>query len=263
MINRVYKEGENVKTLRAVILVMCCLAAGCEPQDVPAFFAPEGPPSNKEIYSRYRQTILKQSTSASVLSAFGTPKYALLSQSKSIVALAGDKKQGKKIWFNMVSFDENELIAKRKYVFISDERPRQLFVEPWEGVDFACQMVLSKEFLDEPYANENARRIAALKQVDADTRKDTSEVGADNAMLSLCGMMAGQGMGAVLTKLSDLPAIASRLGEPDGVEFENLSYDKCRLRMVIDNDVVTVRVQMGSFGKRGKLSFETLGAMDD
>ena len=90
------------------------------------------------------------------------------------------------------------MIAKRKYVFISDERPKQLFVEPWEGVDFGCQMVLPKEFLNEPYANENARRIAALKQVDADTRKDASEVGADNAMLSLCGMMVGQGMGGFL-----------------------------------------------------------------
>jgi hypothetical protein len=262
VINRVYKEGENVKALRAVILVMCCLAAGCEAGDFFGFFAKEGPPSNKEIYSLYRQTILKQSTSADVLSAFGTPKYALLSQSKSIVALCGDKKQGKKMWFNMVSFDENELIAKRKYVFISDERPRQLFVEPWEGVDFGCQMVLSKEFLDEPYANENARRIAVLKQVEADTRKDTSEIGADNSMLSLCGMMAGQGMEAVLTKLSGSPAIASRLNKPKGVEFEHISFDKCRLRMVIDNDVVTVRMRLGSFGKDETVSFEMLGGMD-
>ena len=252
-----------MKALRAVILVMCCLAAGCEPGDFFGFFVPEGPPSNKEIYSRYRQTVLKQSTSADVLSVFGTPKYALLSQSKSIVALCGDKKKGKKMWFNMVSFDENELIAKRKYVFISDERPKQLFVTPWEGVDFGCQMILSKEFLDEPYANENARRVAILKQVEADTRKDTSEVGADNAMLSLCGMMAGQGMGSLLTKLDGSPAFASRLSEPNGLEFEHTSFDKGRLRMVIDNDVVTVRMRLGSFEKVGKISFETFGSMDD
>jgi hypothetical protein len=250
-----------MKALRAAILVMCCLAAGCE--SFFGFFAKEGPPSNKEIYSLYRQTILKQSTSVDVLSAFGTPKYALLSQSKSIVTLCGDKKEGKKMWFNMVSFDETELIAKRKYVFVSDERPKQLFVEPLEGVDFGCQMVLSKEFLNEPYANENARRVAALKQVNADTLKDTSEVGADNSMLSLCGMMAGQGMGTVLTKLSGSPALASRFGEPNGLEFEHTSFDKGRLRMLIDNDIVTVRMQLGSFAKRGKFGFGGLGAMDD
>jgi hypothetical protein len=249
-----------VKALRAAVLVLCCLAAGCSVLD---FVVPEGPPSNKEIYSLYRQTILKQSTSAGVLSAFGTPKYALLSQSKSIVALAGDKKKGNKMWFNMVSFDENELIAKRKYVFISDERPKHLFVKPWEGVDFGCQMVLSKEFLDEPYANENARRVAILKQVEADTRKDTSEVGADNAMLSLCGMMVGQGMGSLLTKLDGSPAFAGRLSEPNGLEFEHTSFDKGRLRMVIDNDVVTVRMRLGSLVKNEKISFETFGSMDD
>jgi hypothetical protein len=252
-----------VKALRAVVLVMCCLAAGCEAGDFFGFFAKEGPPSNEEIYLRYRRTILKQSTSADVLSAFGTPKYALLSQSKSVVALAGDKKQGKKMWFSMVSFDETELIAKRKYVFISDERPKQLFVTPWEGVDFGCQMVLSKEFLDEPYANENARRIAALKQVDADTLKDTSEVGADNAILRLCGMMTGQAMGSLLTKLDSSPALASRFGEPNGIEFEHTSFDKGRIRMVIDNDIVTVRMQLGSFEKRGKFGFDGFGAMED
>jgi len=90
---------------------------------------PEGSPSNSQIYTMYRQTVLQQSTSADVLMLFGRPDYALLSQSKSIIALAGEKKKGYKTWFDMVAFDENELIARRKYVFISDERPRQLFVE--------------------------------------------------------------------------------------------------------------------------------------
>ena len=173
-----------MKTLKAVVLVICCLLVGCEPEDPFVFITPEGSPSNQQIYSQYRQTIVNLSTSAEVLSQFGTPDYALLSQSKSIAALAGTTKQGHKMWFNMVSFDENELIAKRKYYFISNERPKQLFVEPWEGVDFGCQMVLSKEILSEPYADENARRIAILKKIDADIRKDTSEVGLDNAALS-------------------------------------------------------------------------------
>ena len=163
------------------------------------------------------------------------------------------------MWFNMVTFDENELIATRKYVFISNERPKQLFVEPWEGVDFGCQMVLPKDILDEPYANENARRIAILKKVETDTRKDTGEVGTDNAMLSLCGMMAGQGMGSLLTKLDSSPAFASRLSEPNGLEFEHTSFDKGRLRMVIDNDVVTVKMRLGSFEKRGKAQFRVYG----
>ena len=224
----------------------------------------EGPPSNRHIYALYHRTILKQSTSSDVLSMFGEPNYALLSQSKSIIALAGTTKQGHKTWCNMVTFDENELIAKRKYFFIYNERPKQLFVEPWEGMDFGCQMVLPKDVLEEPYANENARCIAVLKMVEKDTRSDTGEVGADNATIKLCGMMAGQGMESLLVTLNESPALAARLGEPNGLSFEHTSLDKGRLRLVIDNDIVTVRMQLGSFAKRfEKFSFEHIEGMED
>ena len=251
-----------MKALRALVLVMCCMAAGCQVVD---FAVPEGPLINKQIYTQYHQTILKESTSADVLSRFVTvtPKDALLSQSKSIAAIAGTTKPGHKMWFNMVTFDENDLMAKRKYYFISHERPKQLFVEPWEGVDFGCQMVLSREILGEPYADENARRIAVLKKVDEDTRKDMAEIGTDNATLNISGMMAGQGMESLLTKLKASPAFAARLSEPNGVEFDHINLDKGRLRMVIDNDIVTVKMRLGSFGKGGKASFERLDAMDE
>ncbi|MGD0552820.1 MAG: hypothetical protein ABSB25_09230 [Sedimentisphaerales bacterium] len=253
-----------MKTLRAAVLVLCCLAAGCNAGDPFVFLVREGPPINKQIYAQYQQTTLKQSTSAEVLSRFVTltPKDALLSQSKSIAAIAGTTKFGHKMWFNIVTFDESELIAKRKYYFISHERPKQLFVEPWEGVDFGCQMVLSKETLEQPYADENARRIAVLKKVDADTRKDTMDIGADNATLSLSGMMAGQGMESLLVKLNASPALAARLSEPNGLEFDHINLDKGKLRMVIDNDIVTVKMRLGSFGKEFKVSFEDLNAMD-
>ena len=253
-----------MKTMRALVVVLCCLAGGCEPGDPVVFLTREGDPTNQQIYVQYRQTILKQSTSAEVLSQFGTPTYALVSQSKSIAALVGTTKFGHKMWFQMVSFDENELIAKRKYYFISHERPKQLFVEPWEGVDFGCQMVLSKEILGEPYADENARRIAILKKVDADIRKDTIDIGADNAMLSLSGTMTGQGVESLLVKLNASPALAARLSEPNGLEFDHINFDKGKLRMVIDNDIVTVKMRLGSFGKDFlKVSFEKLDAMED
>ena len=89
-------------------------------------------------------------------------EYELLSQSKSVIGSVGQKKSGYKMWMKMVSFDEDELTAKRKYVLIEDEKPKALFVEPWASFKFNCQMVLDAEVLDEPYSNENARRIAIL-----------------------------------------------------------------------------------------------------
>jgi len=242
-----------VKTLRLSVLVCCGLIAGCS---VVEFFKPSGPPSYQQTYAVYKQTALKQSTSAEVLAAFGRPKNELLSQSKSVIASAGQNKKGYKTWFNMVAFDESELIAKRKYAFIVDERPKQLFAEPWEGVNFDCKMVLPRKVLDEPYANENARRIAILKQVGADTRKDTGEVGADNEVIGRCGMIVGQAIDTVTVKLDVSPALATRLSDPNGLEFSHTSFDKGLLRMVVEDDVATVRLRLGSFAKGGKVTFE-------
>jgi hypothetical protein len=96
-----------------------------------------------------------------------------------------------------------------------------------------------------------------------DTRKDTGEIGTDNATLNVGGMMMGQEMESLLIKLDASPAIAARLNEPNGVEFEHTSFDKGKLRMVIDNDIVTIKMRLGSFEKSGKLSFEHLDAMDN
>ena len=220
------------------------------------FFVPSWAPSNEQIYAVYNQTVLKKSTSADVIAAFGKHENELLSQSKSIIALAGQQKKGYKTWFNMVAFDENELIANRKYVFISDERPKQLFVEPWEGVYFDCHTVLPADVLNEPYANENARRIAILKQVIKDVRKDTVEIGADNKVVETSGMVIAQGLATVIVRIDESPALAARLSEQSGLEFEHASYNKGVLRMSIADDVVTVDMRLGSFAKKLKVSIE-------
>jgi len=245
------------KNIRLTVLLVCGLLAGCESAgDFIGLGKPEEPPSNQEIYDVYDKVFLKKSTSADVLTAFGNPEYALLSQTKNIIARTGSKKKGYKGWFNVVTFDEDELIAKRKYVLISDERPKQLFVEPWEGVYFDCQMVLPKEVLEEPYANENAKRIAILKQIVTDARKDTDEIGADNKDVEKYGFIVGQSMDIVFIKLNESPAYAARLSEPGGLEFEHLSYDKGRLYMTVKDDVVKVDLRLGSFAKKVKVSFE-------
>ena len=242
-----------VKMIRLTVLVFCGLLAGCQ---VVEFIKPAGPPSNQEIYDVYSQITLEQSTSADVILLFAKPENGLISQSKSIIAQAGQKKKGYKSWFNMASFDENSLIVNRKYVFIVDERPKQLFVEPWEGVFFDCRIVLPKEVLDEPYANDNARRIAILKHVGDITRTDTDEVGADNKVIATDGMMVGQAIDTATVKLDTSPALAARLTEPEGFEFEHISFDKGRLRLTVDGDVATVKIQLGSYAKKWKVMLE-------
>jgi len=248
----------NMRVTKLVILT-CCLGlsgfglCGCTFFDVKTFVTPEGPPSYEQLLNSYHQTKLKTSGAADV---FAMSESGLISQSKSVIAVSGQKKKGYKSWFNMVAFDENELTAQRKYLFVVDERPKFLFVEPWEGLSFDCEMVLSRELLDKPYANENAKRIAILKQVKENVAKDVHELGLDNKNLAICGMMINQALQTALVSLDSSPSLAGSLSEEQGMEFEHTSFDKGRIKTVLVDDIVSVRVRLGSLVKKYKVSLE-------
>lgn len=230
----------------ALIFGLC----GCVVRDTVKFLTPEWPPYDDQISGVYQQTQLKESTSADVLSQIHLPEHELLSQSKSVVASYGQKKKGFKRWFKMVAFDEDELTVQRKYLFIEDERPKVLFVEPWEGLAFDSKQVLTPEILDEPYANENARRIEILRWVLASFRKDMDEVAEDNKELVVCGALVNQAIETVLVRLDSAPALATRLSDKRGLKFEHISFDKGRIRMIIEDDIATVKIALGSRVKK-------------
>ena len=236
------------------ILFLVFTLYGCAVVD---FATPEMPPYNKEIARSYHQMELKRSSAADVLGMIYLPEHELLSQSKSVVASLGQKKRkGFKMWLKMAAFDENELVAKRKYLFIEDERPKFLLVEPWEGAEFDCEMVLETEVLDEPYANDSAKQIAILKAVKENVRKDVDEVGSDNKNIAICGMIINQGLEAALVKLDQSPVLAMKLGEPSGLKYGHMSYKTGKIRMVLTDDVVEVQMMLGSFAKKWKVDVE-------
>lgn len=240
---------------------------GCE---VVEFAKPEGPPYDKEISESYYQTELKKSVAADVLTMIerqmsaerglwgriNPPEYELFSQSKSVVASIGRKKKGRKMWLNMVAFDENELAAWRKCLFIVDEKPKTLIFWLRASLSFDCEMVLAGEVLDKPYANENARRIAILRQAQTDVRKDIKELSTDNKDIGICGMLVEQGLEAGLVKLDSSPAQAARLSDRAGFDFSHMAFDKGRIRMVVEGDIVRVKMRLGSSVKKWKISFE-------
>lgn len=225
-------------------MICCSFLCGCA---VLEFVTPEGSPSNEEISESYYQTELKKSDAADVLGTIHKPEYELLSQSKRVVASSGQKKKGYKTWFNMVAFDENGLTARRKYLFIVDERPKLLFVEPWEGLRLESEMVLEADVLNKPYTDENARRIAILKQVMENVGRDIDEVESDNKNLAISGMVVHQALETVLQELKESPALARRLSEPAGVKFSHINFDKGRIGILIEDDIVKVKMMLGSF----------------
>jgi len=216
---------------------------GCS---VVEYFKPEGPPYDEELSASYRQTELKESSSADVLATIHRPEYELLSQSKSVVASLGQKKKGHKIWFNMVAFDENKPAARRKYFFVVDEKAKGFLFWPRQSLTFDSEMVLETEVLDKPYANENARRIAILEQVLKNSRKDIDELAQDNKMLGICGMLINQTLNTVLQKLDKSPVLASKLSGNNGLPFDHITLGKSSIGMGITDDIVKVKVKVSS-----------------
>ena len=232
-----------MRITKLLIVICCCALSGCS---VVRYFRPEKPPYDAELSDSYHRTKLKMSSSADVLATIHRPEYELLSQSKSVVASLGQKKKGHKIWFNMVAFDENKLAAKRKYFFVVDEKAKGFLIMPKRRLIFDSEMVLETEVLDKPYANENARRIAILRQHLENVRNDIDELAEDNKMLGICGMLINQTLETVLQKLDESPVLASKLSDTGGIDFDHITLGKGNLAMAIADDIVKVNVKVGS-----------------
>ncbi len=227
------------------LLAVLCFCASCS-CTVKEYFEPLVPPYDKELPTSYYQTKLKESNSADVLATIHKPEYELLSQSKSVIASQGQKKKGHKLWLNIVAFDENELTAKRKCFFLVDERAKILLIAPSRRLSFDIETVLEKEVLEEPYANENARRIAILRDVLENIRQDVDEVAPDNKMIGICGMLINQTLETVLHRLDESPVLASKLSDAKGFGFDHITLGKGNIVMNITDDIVEVKVRISS-----------------
>ncbi len=211
------------------------------------YFQREKPPYNQELSAGYEQTKLKESTSADALAVIHKPQYGeLLSQSKSVIASQGQKKQGHQLWFNMVAFDEDTLAAMRKYFFTVDEKGKAFLVGPRRRLTFQSEMVLQQDVLDKPYTDDNSRQIAILQQVLNSTRKDIDEVAPDNKALDICGMLINQTLQTVLHKMDDSPVLASKLDDANGFDFDHITLGKGNIRMDVADDTVSTNVKLGS-----------------
>ena len=236
-----------MKSFKWLLLVFCFGLCGCAVVDL---FKPEVRPYDSVIFDDYNSVELKVSSAADVLSVIHIAGEETISQSKSVIGSVGEKKAGYKVWLKMVSFDEDELTANRKYVFIEDEKPKALFVDPWGSFKFGCQMFLGSDVLDEPYSNENARRISILRRAMENTRKDIDSIGSDNKQIAICGMLINQSIEAVLIKLESSPALAMKMSEAEGLDFGHISYDKGKIKMKVSDDIVDIKIRLGSIVKK-------------
>ncbi len=242
--------------LISVSLVFCCLAlSGCPyiAEDiqhgkwrVQSHFVKES-----EIFNRYSSTVLKLSTSADILNIIQEGE-EFVSQSESVVASWAGVKKGSLLWFNMVAFDEEELTAVRKYGFLANEKVKGFYVVPARKLRFDAAAVLDAEIIEEPYANENEKRIKILKVVLESFSKDMLQISMDSQVLRSSSMMVKQVLNTILVQLDQSPALAARLSGLKGMSFDHMMLGPGRIRMVVIEDVVKVKIKVGKdwFGRQ-------------
>ena len=244
------QSGMGTFACRLAALVLLCGFCGC------TLILPEARLRRrvllyeKNLSSVYDATVLKKSLTLDVLPRIEAIEDEVTSRGDNVVASLGQAKNGYKTWFTMVAFHEYELSAVRKYFFVVDERVEN---SPRRGLRFDCEMLLPKQTLADSLAGEQAQRIARLKSVVDNLRKDVADLGGsidvpseDNKALDIGAMLVRQVFDTVLLKLDSLPGLAEKLGDPAGVGFDHINFGPGKIQMVVVGDVAKIKVRLGA-----------------
>jgi len=202
-----------------------------------------------EVFKRFYLTTLKHSTAADVLGFINEGPDEVLCQNERTAASWGQNKEGTQLWFNMVAFDEQNLTAYRKYCFTTNEKAKGYLVSPVQRLRFDAEVVLDAKTVDEPYASENLRRVAFMKEVFEKFVFDSDQLATESQTLKSCCMMTKEVLNHILYVLGRSPSLASKLSDYDGLEFDHINYGKGKVRMVYEGDVVKVKVKIGTIIK--------------
>ena len=227
------------KNLCMTVAIVCCVVlAGCQ-ETIP----------DSKVFGRYYLTTLKFSTSADVLNAVADNEKELLSQSQSVIASYGQEENAEELWFNMVAFDEAKLTAVRKYAFLVDESTGLYIVTKKRSLRFDARAVVDARVMAEPFENENARSIAILRDVSDKFNDDIGQLTFDSADLNSAAMLTTNIFNTILVKLDNSPAMATRLADEAGMEFDHMNLGKGNVRMTRQGDIVSIKIKIGQAAK--------------
>ena len=236
----------KAQLLFLVLPLTCVILSGCiqKPIPEPTFFT-------------YNQTTLGQSTSGDVLNYIDMSLTTLISKSDTVIASWGEStegyqelaeiKKGYQQWIDVVAFDEQSAEAVRKYFFFVDEKARRIpFVHPKWTARFDGQLILDKAVLDKPYADENARSIAILKEIQKRFNEDIAKVLSDNKMLGNCQMVVTETFENILRPLDETPAWAIKLDTPEGWTFDSRNFFTGNIHMHEADGIANITIQLGA-----------------
>jgi hypothetical protein len=252
-------RGQTVCSLLA--LAGLCVLSGCS---APA--AQSGEYSYERLAAPYRHVQLKTSTTLDTLSLLDSPtvrmepysvSVQLLTQSDTSVALSGRSTDGKKIWVNVIAFDEYRMTARRKYFFFCDEQPVPLTglqppACPVPGaLAFDAQFVVDPEVGTVLYATDAAKKAAIVQSLAQRFKADVVKLAGPptgtsqtDEIVATAGLMMNQVFQGVFVTLDKSSALAKDLNDEEGIAFEDGSLGEGRIRLLVTNGIGTVAIRI-------------------
>jgi hypothetical protein len=215
--------------------VLSLVLSGCSSVD---------PIDQASIFGRYDKTVLKQSTSANVLSYIQDTKTEHLSQSESVLASWGNDWDGRTHWFNMVAFDEEQLAATRKYVFTQEDY-RGPNTKPRSTLRLDVAAVIDSQTLNAAYPTQNQKSVEIFKKLRTSFLDDSKAVDFESHSLQSSSMMVSQAFNNLLNTLNQSPAMAEDLSKLEGLEFNHMTLGVSRARMLVEGDIVKLKIKAG------------------
>jgi hypothetical protein len=224
----------SCKIYLLIAVTLSLLLTGCSSFD-----------ADEQVFDRYYLTTLKLSQSADILRIIREDEQELLSQSESVLASWGQNEKGSILWFNMVAFDEELLTAARKYTFAVNERAEGYLIKPMQRLRLDAEIIIDETTLNQPYPTVNEKRIAVLKKILADFKADAAQVTFDSQTLKSSSMMVNQALNTIIVKLNASPALAAKLSDYAGLDFDHMTLGPGRVRMLIENDIAKIKIKVG------------------
>jgi hypothetical protein len=244
----------------AALLLGMSLAGGCA-------YSSSKKASYAKLAIPYDDAELRTSTTLDVLNVAHDPAYqfsakeveaALVTQSDTAVAYSGRSEDGRYTWLNLVAFDDLRMKAERKYFFCVDERavsvpekPKKLLIPPRQGILFYAAFVIDPEILTTPYATAEAQKIALIRWLAEKFQSDVAALTGPargptqgNEYIDVAATMVRQMFQGALITLDRSPDFAKNLEQPEGVPFPHMSLGTGRIRLLVQNDLATMKIRV-------------------
>jgi len=262
-VGRACRSGYQSVCQVCVWALFVCMGLGCGLQQ----FVPPGNLPYAKLSANYRQVVLNRSNTLDVLRMIQAstgalnPKYVsreLVSQNDTAVATSGRSKSGKESWFSLFVFDEQKMTADRKYFFCLDEStcmtptpPQKVLLPPRPSLIFDTQMIVS-DILAQDFVSEQARNITLMDHLAQRLQEDVQPfdirngpTGSGNHILAVSGMFMHNVLRTIQEQFEQSPSLALKLGTREGLVFNHMLLNTGRVQMVVINDTLVARIEVG------------------